>query len=1204
MRPDDERAFEEHITRALAERGGYRAVKLGNASGDFDAGLGLDLAELFAFLRDTQGEKWETLVGRHGGEERAERRFAERLARLLDERGAVEVLRHGADDRGITLRLAYFKPAYGLNPDLVAKYGANRLTLTRQLPYEGKAVAGAPKTLDLALFVNGIPVATAELKNHLTGQTIEDAKRQYRERRDPKNTTLARRAVVHFALDTEEVAMTTRLSGPSTRFLPFNRGNGGGRGNPENPADPNGHRTSYLWERVWEKDAWMDLLGRFVHVEKEDPARGSKAPGTTIFPRYHQWDAVLSLSADARAKGSGGNYLVQHSAGSGKSNTIAWLAHRLSNLHDEGDEKVFGKVVVITDRVVLDKQLQDTIYQFEHAHGVVVKIDESSAQLAEALSGQAARIIITTLQKFPFVLDRVVDLPERSYAVLVDEAHSSQTGETAKEMKRVLGSASRRNPSEDVPAGSVGGDATGTGAAVDPADSADPAENAAEAALAREVAARGRQPNLSFFAFTATPKGRTLEMFGRHDEELGRNVAAHTYPMRQAIEEGFILDVLANYVTYQTYWNIEKTVTDDPEYDPKRAGAAIARFVTLHPHNLAQKAEVIVEHFRRRVARKIGGRAKAMVVCSSREHAVRMARALRAYVAEHGYDSASLGILVAFSGAVPVDGVEYTEAQMNGFPEAQTAREFASEAWRFLVVAEKYQTGFDQPLLYAMYVDKVLTGLAAVQTLSRLNRVAEGKDGTFVLDFRNDAEAVRAEFEPYYGRTVAPPTDPNLLYDARRELDPFGVLGAEEIRRVTDLLLAPETPNAHARIHAALAPAVDRFGALAGDEQDRFRDALGRFVRYYSFLSQVVGFGDPGLERDYRFCRALEALVRERSGGSLDLGGEVELTHLQTERTFEGSLSLDAERGEVTSIHPGTGGRRDPEASPLSTIVENLNERFGLNLKEADRLHLDAVAQDLVDDEAVQREAAANSEANFGVGFPEHFQNAVVDRLANAEDFSYRLLDTPELADEVRAVYLPLVYARAKVARQEHCPIGELLGPPPKEGQYLEYKSTFRTRATDGPGGEKAGEVFKPLQTASLKTIAAFLNSREGGTLLIGVADDGSVFGLESDYATLRKPGKDDRDLFLLHLGQAVSNAVGMAASANVRQEIFEVAGRDLCRVHVRPSAYPVEAEIVEVDNKGQHKKKTVFYGRFGNGTRAIPDAAERDRYRLQVWGP
>jgi len=890
---------------------------------------------------------------------------------------------------------------------------------------------------------------------------------------------------------------------------------------------------------------------------------------------------VLALAADAGENGPGKSYLVQHSAGSGKSNTIAWLAHRLSNLHDAADEKVFDKVVVITDRVVLDRQLQDTIYQFEHAHGVVQKIDESSSQLADALSGQTARIIITTLQKFPFVLDKVENLPARSYAVLVDEAHSSQTGETARDMKKVLGSGPLRS-------GDLAAEAGGEAYTVP----GDPAEEA----LAREVAARGRQPNLSFFAFTATPKGRTLEMFGRYEEEVGHNVASHTYSIRQAIEEGFIYDVLASYLTYGTYWKIEKAVNEDPKYDPGQAGAAIARFVGLHEHNLSQKAEIIVEHFRRHVAGKIGGRAKAMVVTSSRQHAVRMARALRKHADEHGHGT--LGILVAFSGTVEDEGVPYSESQMNGFPESQTPREFEGDEWRFLVVADKYQTGFDQPLLYAMYVDKVLTGLAAVQTLSRLNRRAEGKDGTFVLDFRNDADAIRTAFEPWYGRTVAPPTDPNLLYDTRKVLDEYDVLRPEEVARVAALLVAEGEAgrNGHARIHAALAPAVDRFRALEEEEQDGFREALTRFVRTYAFLSQVVSFGDTGLERDYRFCRALASFIKRDAGGTLDLGSEVELTHLQLEQTFEGSVSLDADRGVVVTIYDGAGRRQEPEASPLSHIIERLNERFGLLLTEADRLHLDGIAQDLIDDETVQRQAAANSMGNFGVQFPEHFQSAVVDRLAGAESFSYQLLDNGDLSGQVMSVYLPLVYGKAKVAWQEHCPIGDLLGPPPKEGAQLEYKSTFRTRAD-------TGELFKPLQTASLKTVAAFLNSREGGTLLIGVADDGSVFGLDSDYATLHKEGKDDRDVFGLHLDQALINSVGMAAAANVGREFLKVGGKDLCRVHVKPSGFPVEAEVVEVDRKGQHLKKKLFYGRFGNGTRTVTDPAEREKYQVQVWG-
>ncbi|MGI8794452.1 MAG: type I restriction endonuclease subunit R, partial [Acidimicrobiales bacterium] len=820
----DEAGFESFICDWLVEHGGYDQIKLGSAApADFDRTRNLDSAELFGFIEATQVEGWNrllTLYGRDGT--KARKGFADRLVKELDTRGTVDVLRHGVVDLGVAIKLAFFRPASGLTPQLVERYGKNRLTVTRQQPYE----EGSTKTLDLCLWVNGIPVATAELKNSLTGQTVADAIEQYRTNRDPKNPLL-RRAVVHFAVDTERVAMTTRLAGKATRFLPFNRGHLLGAGNPPNL---DGHRSAYLWEQVWQRDAWLDLLHRFVHVEPSP--KGSKKPATVIFPRFHQWDAVLALTQSARSDGAGTDYLVQHSAGSGKSNTIAWLCHRLSSLHDADDEKVFDKVVVITDRRVLDKQLQDTIYQFEHAHGVVVRIDQDSAQLAEALEGEQARIVITTLQKFPFVTEKIDALPNRTYAVIVDEAHSSQTGESATALKAVLGAkAAESNPDEP----------------------ADPAEDA----LAALVAARGRQPNLSFFAFTATPKARTLELFGRYDAPTGRHVPFHLYAMRQAIEEGFIHDVLANYVTYQTYWQIEQATPEDPEYDPGRARAAIARFVSLHPHQLAQKAEVIVEHFRAKVRHRIGGQAKAMVVTASREHAARYKLALEKHINAKGYTD--IGVLVAFSGRLDLDGEDVTESSMNGFPESRTPVQFDAEDWNVLVVAEKYQTGFDQPKLYAMYVDKPLTGLAAVQTLSRLNRTHDRdgvrKEGTFVLDFRNDAEDVRAAFEPWYGQTVAPPTDPNLLYDTRHAIDEFGVLWLEEVERTVALLTAKgafgQATVPHDRVHAALTPAIDRFHALEDDEREGFRDALQRFIRTYAFLSQVVAFTDTKLERDY-----------------------------------------------------------------------------------------------------------------------------------------------------------------------------------------------------------------------------------------------------------------------------------------------------------------------------------------------------------------
>jgi type I restriction enzyme R subunit len=988
----NERQFEDGIEHSLLTEGGY----LRSSPSHFDAVLGLDTAELFAFIGATQAIEWESLLSRHGNDhDAAQRGFAKRLASELDNRGTVDVLRHGVVDLGITIQLAYFKPAHGLTEALTALYAANRVTVTRQFPYD----PNSHNTIDLALLVNGIPTATAELKNPLTNQNIEHAIAQYRRDRDPTNVTLARRVLVHFAVDPDRVAMTTKLAGQKTRFLPFNLGHDGGAGNPPNP---DGHRTSYLWERVWQRDAWMDLLARFIHVER--PSQGSpaarRAAETVIFPRYHQWDAVLTLEADAKSSGAGKSYLVQHSAGSGKSNTIAWTAHRLSNLHDAADTKIFDKVVVITDRVVLDRQLQETIYQFEHARGVVVKIDKDSNQLAEALAGEQARIIITTLQKFPFVLDKVGELPSCRYAVIVDEAHSSQTGEAAKELRLALGTTDEQEltVAEAEDAGYV-------------AQAFDPVEEA----LAKAVAARGRQPNLSFFAFTATPKARTLELFGTWHQDSGRFAPFHLYSMRQAIEEGFILDVLASYTTYQTYWRIEKAITDDPAYEAPKARRAIARFVQLHPSNLAQRAEIIIEHFRAHTTAKIGGKAKAMVVTSSRLHAVRYKQAIDKYIQQQGYSD--LAALVAFSGKVIDEhGLTYTESQMNGFPEGQTAEKFGGDEYQVLIVAEKFQTGFDQPLLHTMYVDKVLTGLNAVQTLCRLNRIHPLKDNTFVLDFRNDSEEITKAFEPYYGRTVAPPTDPNLLFDTRSRLDDYDVLRVDEIEATVAVLLSDGGSINHGRVYALLDSACERFRSL--EEQDRlgFKDALDKFVRTYSFLSQVVSFGDSKLERDYIYCRALASRLRDQNTStSLDLGSEVELTHLRSEITFEGSLSLDADTGEVKSIFgEGRGKQNEPDVEPLSEIVDELNQRFGLKLDEQDQLLFDQFEETWLSDPEVAAQARNNTIENFRLVFDRMFIGTVVGRMDENEAIFKRILDDEEFREVLMDLYASRVYRRAR----------------------------------------------------------------------------------------------------------------------------------------------------------------------------------------------
>jgi type I restriction enzyme, R subunit len=988
----NERAFEDAIEASLVKQGGYVHA----APSSFDATLGLDAHETLNFLRETQEKEFSQLVGRYGGAD-AESGLLRRLASEVDDRGTLDVLRNGIEDQGIKFKLAFFKPAHGLTPELRERYEANRLTVVRQLAY-----GQGDNTLDLCLLLNGLPVATAELKNPLTAQGVEHAKQQYRQDRDPENVTLGRRALVHFAVDPEEVAMTTKLAGPRTEFLPFNLGHDGGKGNPPNP---DGYRTSYLWERVLQRDNWLDLLARFLHVVM--PSEGSKAErrrqALTIFPRYHQWDAVLKLEADARANGAGSSYLVQHSAGSGKSNTIAWLAHRLSSLHDISDAKVFDKVVVITDRVVLDRQLQETIFQFEHVWGVVEKIDKDSQQLADALAGEQARIIITTLQKFPFVLGKIGELPARHYAVIVDEAHSSMTGESAKEMKAVLGGADEA-------------------ALLAQAEAEDAAEEAAHGdgedflvdSLARSAAARGRQANMSFFAFTATPKARTLEIFGTLNPASGKKEPFHLYRMRQAIEEGFILDVLANYTTYDTYFRIEKAISDDPEYEKARARSAIARFLTLHPHNLAQKAEIIVEHFRQHTAPKIGGKAKAMVVTSSRLHAVRYKQAIDRYIRSKAYDD--IHALVAFSGTVIDTGGEFTESNMNGFPDSQTAREFGEGDYQVLVVAEKFQTGYDQPLLHTMFVDKSLKGLYAVQTLSRLNRTHAEKADTFVLDFRNEIEDIQEAFTPYYEATAAIPTDPNLLYDTRRDLYSFDVLRDDEVEPAARLIASLGNERDHPKLYALLDPALDRFNDLPQKTQDEFRGALQRFTHVYSFLSQVVSFTDTNLERDYLYARALGLMLPGSSEGKLDLGQEVELTHLRLEMTFEGSAALEHGDPDITTIFDGRGSRNEPAAEHLSQIVALINERFGMQLTETDQLLFDQFEQSWVDDNTLATQAKENDLGNFRLAFDREFMKTIVTRMdANNEIFK-KVLDDAEVRDFLADVYVRKVYNRLRDA--------------------------------------------------------------------------------------------------------------------------------------------------------------------------------------------
>jgi type I restriction enzyme, R subunit len=1166
MKVTREVAFEDAIVGWLVTNGAYtRGVPT-----NYDPAMAVDTAELFTFIGGTQAEEWEDLVKRNGGDpDLAQRRFVERLAKQIDERGTIDVLRHEVEDLGVEIRLAYFRPASGLNPDLEAKYDANRLTVIRQLHY----APDHANALDLALFVNGLPVATAELKNPLTHQSVEHAMAQYRTDRDPRDALLGRRAIVHFAVDPDLVMMTTKLERGATRFLPFNRGSDPGATacGAGNPANPEGYATSYLWEQVWERHAWLDILNRFVHLQLARPGKKSKAAlrdSTLIFPRFHQWDAVRRLEAHARERGPGRNYLVQHSAGSGKSNTIAWLAHRLASLHDAADTKVFDKVVVVTDRKVLDRQLQDTISQFEHAHGVVKKVEESSKELAEALRSAEAKIVVTTLQKFPFVVEEVAALPERRYAVIVDEAHSSQTGETAQEMKKALGGVK-------VPTGEDG--------EIDPRDAVD-------ALVEASAKARGPHGNLSMFAFTATPKGKTLELFGEPPDEDGRHRPFHLYSMRQAIEEGFIMDVLEHSTTYETYFRLARAGEEDPEVSVREASKAIARYVTLHPSVVEQKAVIVVEHFRRTTRHKIGGKAKAMVVCRSRLSAVRFKQAIDAYAREHGYGDVKT--LVAFSGTVSDGGIDHTEPNMNGFPESQTAERFGTDEHRILVVAEKFQTGFDQPLLHTMFVDKKLEGVNAVQTLSRLNRIHPEKDDTFILDFENEAEQIQRGFAPYYDASVAVPSDPNELYDAWRRVDHFGVVRHEDVEAFARAYFG--AAGAQAQLYALLDVAGDRFIDLDEADQEELRTWLKRFISRYGFISQVLPMADTTMEKRYAYCRLLERRLPSEPSGSMDLGDQVQMTHLRVKKTGEHDLSLEKGGGVLHTFGEGEPGGYEDLLAPLSELIGRLNERFGIDLSEADRLHLEGIGADMAADPQVQQQAASNTEDNFGIEFDKRFTDAVAARMSQAEELTIRILDKPEFRAEVISALMPRVYERARVAHQKTCPIGELLAR--KEDKHLEFKSTLRWDL-------EKGAKSKLVESASIKTVAAFLNSEFGGTLVIGVTDGGGIVGLEHDYATLHREGKDDTDLFLLHLDQQIENAVGLAAAANVTTTIHHVDGHDLCRVHVEPSGHPVMAEVTLADERGRFAKKERFYIRLNNGTRAIEDQSECERYIAQRWG-
>jgi len=962
-----ESAFEANIEAHLLRDGWHQ---LDPAS--YDRKMGVFGNEVIAFVQASQPKAWQQLVTRHGGESTAREKFLRVVVAALDHRGTISVLRSPVKDSGVSVRLCYFKPASGLNAEQTQRYEANRLGVVRQLHHSESNPADS---LDMTLVVNGIPVATAELKNPPTHQNVEHAMAQYRTDRNPSDLIFRARTLVHFAVDPHRVAMTTRLAREATVFLPFDQGSGGAGntgtvGNP--PTKGGGYQTAYLWEQVWQRDAWLDLLGSFIHVEGD----------RVLFPRFHQWHAVRSILDATYRDGAGVDRLVQHSAGSGKSNTIAWTAHALSRLHGPDDAPIFDKIVVITDRKVLDRQLQDTVAGLEHTPGTIVRIDENSAQLKGALEGHAARVIITTLQKFPVVAELAAkeaaaegetkSVVGRRFAVIVDEAHSSSSGDSVAKLKKVLGS---------------GGEAALEAAEEAERTAYEEAVEASDEALLDSARHRGKQKNLSFFAFTATPKPKTLDTFGQVGAD-GHKRPFHTYSMRQAIAEGFILDVLANYTTYGVYYKLANAhPRNDPEIETSKGRAALARFASLHPYALDAKAEVIIEHFRQKTAGKIDGQAKAMVVTRSRLHAVRTQAALEAYIAKKGYDQGErpLRTLVAFSGPLTDPDVPeapaVTEASINGFSEGQLPRKFHGPEYQVLVVAEKYQTGFDEPLLHTMYVDKKLSGVAAVQTLSRLNRTHPGKEDTFVLDFANTAEEIKASFEPFYEESFSTPTEPNVLATMEHDLMAAGVLSMPEMDAAVAALLS-EDPAQQSVLYGNLEPAVGRFAALEEEKADEFRRMLEHFCRAYAFVAQVMAWADTDWERLFLYGRLLLLELPPGENSPMpQISKSVQLTHLRIAVTSEVAIELaGSDEPGVALPGEGKGATVEPVLDKLSALISAMNDKYGADLGEADKVWVDQQWVVVKEDDEMREVALNNDRSQFEMVLEQKVKDLLIDR--------------------------------------------------------------------------------------------------------------------------------------------------------------------------------------------------------------------------------
>lgn len=976
---DNEKRFEQDIESFLtSETGGYKKVN----QKTYDIEKAIDIDKFISFISTSQPKEWERQVKRDG--EEAIKKLYKCLQTNVDNEGLIYVLRHGIIDRGIKFKLAFFRPETALNEDVIKRYNQNILTCTRQFRYSTQN----NNTVDMVLSLNGMPIIALELKNQLKGQSVDNAKNQFMYDRSEKEFIFHfnNRILVYFAVDLYEVAMTTQLKGQNTYFLPFNQGSNGagkvgGAGNPI--GDGEGYVTSYLWESVLQKDALLDILQRYIHLsvetktEKINGKRVKKTSKKIIFPRYHQLDVVTKLVADVKENGSGRNYLIQHSAGSGKSNSIAWLSYRLSTLHDNNDQNIFTSVIIVTDRRVLDSQLQDTISGFDHTEGVVETIDEkkSSKDLRDAIN-DGKKIIITTLQKFPVIYKEIDDNKGRRFAIIVDEAHSSQTGNSAKKLKAAL--ADVENALKEYAE----------------IESTEEAENDAEDNLVKEMVTHGKHKNLSFFAFTATPKEKTLEMFGAKQAD-GSFKAFHIYSMRQAIEEEFILDVLKNYMTYKTCYKIAKNTPDNPEVPATKAVKAVRRYQELHPHNLQQKAAVMIEQFREVTKNKIGGNAKAMVVTASRLHAVRYYHEFKRYIEKNKYED--IDILIAFSGVVndvnsKGDSIAYTEEGMNKradgttIKEKQLPEEFQHD-FNCLIVAEKYQTGFDEPLLHTMFVDKKLDGVKAVQTLSRINRNCKGKEDTFILDFVNTTEDIKSSFSRFYEATILDEeVNVNLIYQAQRTLQKFKIYNNDDIENFIKVYYkdGKQTEKDLGKMTNLLKPVVDRYNELDKETRYDFRMTIRSFNKWYSYIAQVVRLFDKDLQKEFAFTSYLAKMLPKEPDKKIDLDDKLKLEFYKLKETFKGDITLNPTKEDETLTNVRTFVPQSVTVSDddlLENILKKINDRFNGVFTEGDRVIVETIYNKVIKDNKKLKTYAKNNDAEVFERsiFPEIFKKIAQD---------------------------------------------------------------------------------------------------------------------------------------------------------------------------------------------------------------------------------